>query len=124
MTDKFDPHRLALPASIATPAVNAPVPRHKPGDKFLKGPIPWRWLETAGQQPGSALHVGVVLWFLAGLKRTRTVALSGTVLRGFGVKRHSAYRGLESLERAGLVGVERHPGRNPIVTLLAAEESS
>ena len=124
MTDPFDPHRLALPASIATPAANTPVPRHKPGDKFLKGPIPWRWLATAAQQPGRALHVGFALWFLAGLNRTRTVVLSGAVLRGCGVKRHSAYRGLESLERAGLVKVKRHPGRNPIVTILAAEESS
>jgi DNA-binding MarR family transcriptional regulator len=35
-----------------------------------------------------------------------------------GVGRHSAYRGLKRLEEANLVKVERHPGRNPIVTVL------
>jgi|GEM_PF-716843 len=117
MMDPLNPKRLALPTSKATQKTNTKPPRHKPGEKFLKGPIPWIWLVTAAHQPGKALHVAIVLWFLAGVKRTRTVALSGTVLRALGVNRHSSYRGLAALEQAGLVSVERHPGRNPVVTL-------
>ena len=34
-------------------------PRHKPGEKFLKGPIPWPWIESAGALPGKALAIGL-----------------------------------------------------------------
>ncbi len=118
--DPLDPKRLSLSTLTERRATGTRPPRHKPGEKFLKGPIPWNWLSSAAHQPGKALHVAIVLWLLAGIKRTRTVALSGSVLRGFGVNRHSGYRGLASLEAAGLVGVDRHPGRNPIVTIWEA----
>ncbi len=121
--DPLNPKRLALPKSKAKQKVSTKPPHHKPGQRFLKGPIPWDWLDQAARQPGKALHVAIALWFLAGVKRTRTVALSGSVLSGLSVKRHSGYRGLTALEQAGLVRVERHPGRNPIVTILEAGEA-
>jgi hypothetical protein len=113
----FDPKTLALRKPVPVPKTTDKPPRHKQGEKFLKGPIPWSWLATAAQQPGRALHVAIALWFLAGMKRTRTVSLSGLVLRALGVNRHAGYRGLAALERAGLVAVIRQPGRNPVVTL-------
>ena len=109
-----------MPTSGKRPAANTNPPRHRAGEKFLKGPIPWNWLAAAARQPGKALHVAIVLWFFAGVKRTGTVALSGAALRGFGVNRHAGYRGLAVLERAGLVSVARHPGRMPVVTILGA----
>ena len=120
MADLFEPQRLALPTSGKRPAANTNPPRHRAGEKFLKGPIPWNWLAAAARQPGKALHVAIVLWFFAGVKKTGTVALSGAALRGFGVNRHAGYRGLAVLERAGLVSVARHPGRMPVVTILGA----
>ncbi len=115
--DPLDPQRLSLPTRTDRRATGTRPPRHRPGEKFLKGPIPWNWLSSAAREPGKALHVAIVLWLLAGIKRTRTIALSGSVLRGLGVNRHSGYRGLGSLEAAGLVSVVRHPGRNPVVTI-------
>ena len=94
------------------------LPRHKPGKRFLKGPIPAEWLSRAASLPGKALHVGLAVWFSAGLAKGPRVRLSGTVLAMFGVdRRHTAYRALERLEAANLVTVDRHPGRNPLVTL-------
>jgi hypothetical protein len=90
------------------------------GERFLKGPIPLNWLMEAARQPGKALHVGVALWYMSGLKRSRKIALSVSSLADFGVNRISGYRGLAALEAAGLVSVIRHPGRKPIVTLLDA----
>lgn len=98
------------------------LPRHKPGETFLKGPIPLPWLYQAGQQPGKALHVAIALWFLAGVKRSHKVALSGALLRRLGVARHAGYRGLGALETAGLDSVERHSGRNPLVTILGSSK--
>lgn len=118
VTDPFNPSRLALSSTSKTKVDSTTPPRHRAGERFLKGPIPWIWLSAAAERPGKALHVAIVLWFLSGIKRSRTVALSGSVLKGFGVKRHSGYRGLASLEQAGLVSVSRHSGRNPVVTIL------
>lgn len=115
----FDPKRLSLPGAPR----NQKAPRHRLGEKFLLGPIPWDWLSVAAGLPGRALHVGIALWFLSGIKgRVATVALSNTVLCDLGVNRHAAYRGLAALEAAGLVSVERHRGRNSIVTILPAPD--
>jgi len=121
----MDPERLRIdgrkPASRKKSA--GKVPRHKRGEKFLLGPIPWDWLCAAASASGrgSALKVAIALWHQAGLNRqASTVKLSTTVLRGLGVGRHSAYRGLADLERARLVTVDRQAGRSPVVTILGA----
>jgi DNA-binding transcriptional ArsR family regulator len=84
---------------------------------FIKGPIPLRWIRKAAGVKGKALHVAVALWFLAGLKRSQKVTLSQSKVRLFGVSRQASYRALVRLEGAGLVAVERHRGRSPIVTI-------
>jgi len=78
---------LAVPGSSSQSRSAVKPPKHKPGERFLKGPIPMRWLELAGLQPGKSMHVAVALWHLAGMKRNRCVALSGSVLRRLGVSR-------------------------------------
>jgi DNA-binding transcriptional ArsR family regulator len=123
--DPFNPKRLVLgtgKAAWAKPRAKEKPPHHKQGEKFLKGPVPLTWLARAAQLPGKALHIGVVLWFLAGLKNTRSVSLPSTALRLFGIDRSAKRRALGWLEEAGLVIVARHPGRNPRVTLLDAKE--
>jgi hypothetical protein len=123
--DPFDLKRLSLrrdrPAHAKPPSHKKPL-RHKPGENFLKGPVPLTWLARAGQLPGKSLHLGIVLWFLAGLKNTRSVSLPSSVLQLFGVDRSAKRRALDWLEKAGLVAVERYPGCNPLVTLLHARD--
>ena len=101
---------------VAAPA-KAQAPRAR-SSRFLKGPIPLPWLTDAAKLPGKALHVGVVLWFLAGLRKTNEVALSPSRSREFGIGRHSGYRAIRQLETARLITVDRHRGRAPIVTIL------
>jgi DNA-binding IclR family transcriptional regulator len=61
---------------------------------------------------------------LCGLHKNKAqIQLKGSVIRAFGLNRYSCYRGLSQLEAAGLVSVERHTGRNPIVTILNGRES-
>jgi len=96
-------------------------PRHRSGEKFLKGPIPWNWLTKAAQQPGKALHVAFTLWFWAGIERRRDVFLSlSRAARELGTSRSAMSRGLKFLEHAALVSVQRQSGRKPKVTLLDA----
>jgi hypothetical protein len=93
-------------------------PRHKPGKRFLKGPIPWEWLTQAAKLPGHTLHLATALWFLAGIEKKRTVKITHAILNELGVKRATGYRALEALEKAALVSVERKVGRSPRVTIL------
>jgi hypothetical protein len=86
-------------------------------EPFLKGPIPMSWLQAAAVLPGRALHVGLAIWHLVGLRSSETVLLSGFVLKGLHVDRYATRRALRSLEGAGLVSVERHRGRRPRVTV-------
>jgi hypothetical protein len=95
-----------------------PSPQRTAG-RFLKGPIPLDWLAEAAILPGKALHVGLLLWYLAGLnKRRGDLPLSPSQLPVFGLNRYSAYRGVIRLEAAGLVTVARQRGRAPRVTLV------
>lgn len=117
----MDPSALTLPCHSLDPKQNK-APRHKSGDTFLRGPVPMDWLNAAAlaSGSGSGFKVGIALWHLVGLNHNaKTVRLSGSMLRKMGVERHASYRGLNTLETAGLVSVERKPGQSPIVTLLS-----
>lgn len=94
------------------------IPRHRNGEKFLKGPIPLDWLSIAMKLPGKALHVADILWFYSGIKRSAEIPLSLSKLKEFGITRTSAARALRSLEEVGLVTVDRKQGRKAVVRLL------
>ena len=120
----MDPRTLTLSGRSITPK-REKAPRHKRGECFLRGPIPIAWLYAASiaSGQGSGFKVAIALWYLSGLNhQAKTVKLSGSVLREMGIERHAGYRGLEALEKAGLVNIKRHPGRLPLVTILSVEE--
>lgn len=84
---------------------------------FLKGPVSWPWLQRAMALPGRAVHVGLHLWLMAGVLNSKVVTIN---LSRLSVDRSAASRGLVALEAAGLVAVQRRPGRKPLVTILPA----
>jgi hypothetical protein len=100
------------------------LPRHKEGQRFLKGPIPMDWIIIASNLTGKALHVGIALWHLGGMKNTGEVKLSGKLRRKMGIQRTTGYNALDELENAQLVSVKRHRGRNPIVTILEVPQDN
>ena len=93
-------------------------PRHRPGEWFFKGPIPGEWLRIAMAQSIAATRVGIVIWYLAGCLKSRYVKVTWAALKKFGLSPDVGRRGVVSLERAGLVTVERHEGRCPVVTIM------
>ncbi len=115
MSDPFDLSKLTAPPAPVRARTRPP--RHRPGEKFLKGPVPWRWIETAAGLPGKALAVGLAAWHEAGCRKCSTVPLN---LSRLAVPRRTAHRGLCELARVGLVSVDRRKGRPPLVTLLPA----
>ncbi len=126
--DPFAPESLrldgaAFPAPATAPRRPPKPPRHRPGEWFLRGPVPWPWLEAAARLPGQALALSLCLWREANRRNRRTVRLClGRV--GLGVSEQAARRALRGMERAGLVSLVRKPGRGLEVTLLdlAGEE--
>ncbi len=107
--------------TILTPDPAADLPK---GQKFVRGPIPWNWLEAAAQQSPSSVGVGLVLWFLRGCKNSSVVKFSYKRAAELGVKRKSVYSALKFMEAAGLVSVKRSPGNCPVVTILAPEHTA
>lgn len=82
---------------------------------FIRGPVPWAWVKAAMRLRGSALHVAVMLLLWSSMRKSYTVKLR---LSGMPIGRASSARGLDYLERAGLVRTDRKKGRMPIVTLI------
>ena len=110
----------AILAASKKPKVKAP--RHKKGERFLKGPIPWNWVVEAANLSGGALKVSLAIWFLAGMKKTDTIKLSNGMLEELGVSRRNKYRVLESLEDAGLISVSQHSGNSPKIKINQAKK--
>ena len=91
--------------------------------RFLKGPIPIPWMQTAMRlRGGSPFKLGMVLWYRAGLTRSRTIKLSKPVLDSFGMSRRTAHHALNALERVGLVAVTRQRGKAPLVAIVVADD--
>jgi DNA-binding transcriptional ArsR family regulator len=120
LPDPFDPSLLRLPAGmIGTIDTTKRPPRHRRGERFLKGPIPWEWWSTACRLPGQALQVASALRYRAGWGGTEGIRLGLADLEPtLGVSRSSARRGLRALEGAGLVSVSRRSGSKPVVSPL------
>jgi hypothetical protein len=76
---------------------------------------------VACRLPGRSLQVASALWFLVGWHKGREAEFEFGLSDWpeLGLSRFSAGRGLECLEQAALVAVERRPGGRPIVTILA-----
>ena len=75
MTD-LDLEGMRLPPAMIPPiACPKRPPRHRKGERFIMGPIPWAWIEKASQLPGKALALSMVLWQEAGRRKCRTLKL-------------------------------------------------
>lgn len=86
--------------------------------RFIKGPIPLDWVAAANGLPGKAGAVGLALWFLVGVRSSKTVKLTKQVEQIACCGRKALYAALSSLEAAGLITVDRLPGRRATVTVL------
>jgi hypothetical protein len=119
--DLWDLDQLRLPAEmIGDLERRRPLPRHRRGDPFLKGPIPYAWIAAACRLPGAGLRVAMAYRFYRDRfrfeRRGRRWGLLD-VARGLQISDDAARRGLRAAERVGLVAVSREPGRKPAVAV-------
>ena len=87
-------------------------------EKFIKGPIPLKWITKANALPGKTGNVGIALWFLVGIKGSNTFKITREVETIAACNRKALYQALSRLEEAMLIKVERSPGARANVTLL------
>ena len=85
---------------------------------FVKGPIPLSWIAVASLLPGKTLIVGLTLWYLSGLNRSRKFKFEYKWTGILGIERHTVSRGLKRLVNSGLIAIDRGPGRAPVITML------
>lgn len=97
-------------------------PRHQRGEAFLRGPIPWNWLVKAMRLGRGPLALALVLWRLAGMKRSQSFRLPPSECRCVG-ERKTVYAALDKLEAGGLIEAKRHRGRGPTVTIRAVSSA-
>lgn len=71
-----------------------------------------------------ALAITILIFYLKGIHRTDTDLVVSSRARGhWGLSRITVYRGLEQLERAGLIRIVRRKGKGPTITILSNPES-
>ena len=96
------------------------LPEPRPGEYYLTGPIPMRWVRRATRLPGKAWQLGCALWFeaLCSKNRSPVVILQRRKREWFGLERRAFYRALEALQKAKLIRVEPRRGKAPEITIL------
>lgn len=95
----------------------APLPKHQPGERFIRGPIPLAWFKAAAKCGERAEAISVLLWYAAGYQRRNPVKLTPTILKELNVHPKTARRVLVKMAELRLVDVVFHRGRSPLVTI-------
>lgn len=97
------------------------LPRPGKGEAFIKGPIPFDWMRTATHCGGRGTEVGLLLWYAAGWQKKNPVRLTAAICKQLGIHPKTSKRVLVRMQGAGLISVEFHRGRSPVVTLMRPE---
>jgi len=109
--DDLDLEEISMAKSTKSTAKQAP---------YLRGPIPWWWLQQAVARGGSALATGLAVWHLRSLNRNLTFKASLGLLRKYtGLSEKATRDGLHRLEAGGLLTATRPAGQSPTITLKA-----
>jgi hypothetical protein len=94
-----------------------PTERKKP-ERYLRGPIPMRWIISAGELAGSSLLIGMVLWHFRSLRKNTELKIGIEDLSKFcNIHPDTVRRAINGLEDAGLISVERKIGCKNLITL-------
>ena len=80
--------------------------------------LPLRVIKTlAHSSPALAVVAAIIKAHYDDIEHRNPVQLTSARLAEFGVSKDQKWRALKILEKAGLVCVDRHAGRNPLVTV-------
>ncbi|EMI54653.1 hypothetical protein [Rhodopirellula sallentina] len=103
-------------------SVSIPLPRHRPGERFIRGPIPMTWFRAASTCGNRAEAVAVLLWYAAGYQRRNPIKMTPALLRELRVHPKTAKRIVTRMSDLGLVQCEFARGRSPLVTIVSPSD--
>lgn len=109
---RIDKRGKVEPASV-------PLPKHRSGERFVRGPIPLAWFKAASTCGERAEAVAVLLWYAAGYQRRNPIKLTPAILRELNVHPKTAKRVLIRMAKRGLVQNVFARGRSPVVTIVS-----
>jgi hypothetical protein len=93
-------------------------------EPFLRGPVPMSWFIKANEVAGgNGLMLGLKLWWLSGMARSRTFSVNVRRLEA-GQSLISKRRMLKLLEGAGLIKRSHQPGKRLKVELLVKKQEA
>jgi hypothetical protein len=95
-------------------------PPSKTSKLFLKGPIPFDWLQKANSLGGSTGIVATGLWFYAGINSSKSFKVDGKLDQFTGITRQTRQHALQKLEFAGLIKLTNLHGSYPYIEILNA----
>jgi hypothetical protein len=95
-----------------------PTQRARQTDLFLRGPIPWKDIETVAVLGDHALAVWLLIQLRTTLSGDRWVSLPITMLARIGVDRAAKMRALRALRRAGLIITRIENGKTTLAALV------
>ena len=87
---------------------------------FLKGPIPFVWLQKANSLGGSTGIVATGLWFYVGINKSRYFKVDSKLDQFASVTRQTRQNAFNRLKAAGLIKLTNHDGSYPYVEILDA----
>ena len=87
---------------------------------FIKGPIPFDWLQKANSLGGSTGAVAIGLWFYVGINGSKYFKVDSKLDRFTGVSRQTRQSALQRLQSAGLIKYWNRHGGYPSVEVIAA----
>jgi hypothetical protein len=85
---------------------------------FVKGPIPLDWLTEVALLPGKCLNVAMAIQWLLGMSGGRPVNLTKRAEMSFNVSGDTSRECLNRLEAAGLIQLDRSPGKRPLIKVI------
>src|SRR5208337_2908107 len=85
---------------------------------FVQGPIPLNWLQAAMELGPASLSVGIILWYVHGLKKSKPFKIGiHDLAKLINCGWSTAFRGLKKLENRGLISIKRQIGAKHIITI-------
>lgn len=96
-----------------------PVPASPASKLFIKGPIPFHWLQRANALGGSTGIVAMGLWLYVGLNQSKHFKIDSKLDTFTGITRQSRQHALDKLQRADLIRYQNHHGSYPTVQVLS-----
>lgn len=93
-------------------------------ERYIRGNLPLEWFLACQRISYAATATGLLLWYLSGVKKSKTVKVSQTHLDKFFTSKSTFKRTISQLEKAGLVSVEREPGKAMLVTIQGVKDGN